>query len=93
MTLFQRRVSAVVRRIPRGRVASYSMVADRVGEPAAARAVGGALARAVVGPAHRVVTAEGRLAPRFRDQARLLREEGVAVRDGRVVRPIPWWGA
>jgi O-6-methylguanine DNA methyltransferase len=92
VTVFQRRVSAVVRRIPRGRVASYSMVADRVGEPGAARAVGGALSRGSLGPAHRVVTAEGRLVQRWPDQARLLRDEGIAVRDGRIVRPIPWWG-
>lgn len=92
MTVFQRRVSAVVRRIPAGRVASYSMVGDRVGEPGAARAVGGALARGSVGSAHRVVTAEGRLVARWPEQARLLRDEGIAVRDGRVVRPIPWWG-
>lgn len=93
VTAFQRRVAGVVRRIPPGRVASYSMVADRVGEPGAARAVGGALARADLGPAHRVVTAEGRLVARWPEQARLLRDEGVAVRDGRVVRPIPWWRA
>jgi methylated-DNA-protein-cysteine methyltransferase-like protein len=91
VTSFERRVAVVVRRIPRGRVASYSMVADRLNRPGAARAVGGALARGLGGPAHRVVTADGRLVRRWPAQSRLLRDEGVAVRDGRVARPIPWW--
>jgi methylated-DNA-protein-cysteine methyltransferase-like protein len=93
VTSFERRVATVVRRIPRGRVASYSMVADRVQRPGAARAVGGALARGVGGPAHRVVTADGRLVRRWPEQSQLLRDEGVPVRDGRVARPIPWWQA
>jgi methylated-DNA-protein-cysteine methyltransferase-like protein len=91
VTSFERRVAVVVRRIPRGRVASYSMVADRLNRPGAARAVGGALARGLGGPAHRVVTADGRLVRRWPAQSRLLRGEGVAVRGGRVARPIPWW--
>jgi methylated-DNA-protein-cysteine methyltransferase-like protein len=93
VTSFERRVAGVVRRIPRGRVASYSMVADRVRRPGAARAVGSALARGLGAPAHRVVTAEGRLVRRWPEQSRLLRDEGVPVRDGRVARPIPWWRA
>lgn len=91
MTSFERRVAVIVRRIPPGRVASYSMVADRVRRPGAARAVGAALARGLTVPAHRVVTAEGRLVERWPEQSRLLRDEGIAVRDGRVARPIPWW--
>ena len=93
MTSFERRVLDVVRRIPKGRVASYSMVADRLRRPGAARAVGSALGRGIGGPAHRVVTADGRLVRRWPEQASLLRDEGVGVRDGRVARPIPWWRA
>jgi O-6-methylguanine DNA methyltransferase len=93
VTSFERRVATVVRRIPRGRVASYSMVADRLHMPRAARAVGSALARGLEVPAHRVVTADGRLVRRWPDQSRLLRDEGVAVRGGKVARPIPWWRA
>ena len=93
MTSFERRVLTVVRRIPRGRVASYSMVADRLRKPGAARAVGTALSHGIGGPAHRVVTADGRLVRRWPEQSQLLRDEGVAVRDGRVARPIPWWRA
>lgn len=69
------------------------MVADRLRKPGAARAVGTALSRGLRVPAHRVVTADGRLAPSWPQQARLLCDEGVVVRDGRVARPIPWWRA
>ena len=92
MTRFERQVATVVRRIPRGRVASYSMVADRLRKPGAARAVGAALARGLdTGTAHRGVTADGRLGARWPEQSRLLEREGVAVREGRLARPIPWW--
>jgi methylated-DNA-protein-cysteine methyltransferase-like protein len=91
VTRFEARVARIVRRIPRGRVASYSMVADRLQQPGAARAVGTALSRGLGGPAHRVVTADGRLVAKWPEQSVLLRREGVVVRDGRIVRPIPWW--
>lgn len=91
MTAFERRVAAVVRRIPPGRVASYAMVADRLRQPGAARAVGGALARGLDVPAHRVVTADGRLVRHWPEQSALLRGEGVDARDGHIARPIPWW--
>jgi methylated-DNA-protein-cysteine methyltransferase related protein len=90
---FDLRVAAMVRRIPAGRVASYGRIAEWIGEPAAARAVGGSLARAPDGvPAHRVVAATGRLAPGWeREQRELLRAENVRVRSRSVSDPIPWW--
>jgi methylated-DNA-protein-cysteine methyltransferase related protein len=90
---FEREVAAAVRAIPQGRVASYGRIAGWLGRPEAARAVGGALARCGSGvPAHRVVNAAGRLAPGWeQEQAELLRVEGVRVRRGHVVEPIPWW--
>ncbi len=90
---FERRVAAMVRRVPAGRVASYGRIAEWIGEPAAARAVGAVLSRAGgTLPAHRVVTAAGRLAPGWeREQAELLRSEGVRVQRGTVAAPVPWW--
>jgi methylated-DNA-protein-cysteine methyltransferase related protein len=92
-TPFEREVAALVRAIPPGRVASYGRIADWLGRPEGARAVGGALARSGgTVPAHRVVNAAGRLAPGWeREQAELLRTEGIRVRRGHVVAPIPWW--
>ena len=90
---FELRVAELVGRIPPGKVASYGRLAEWLGQPAAARAVGGAMARNVEGaPAHRVVTSTGRLAPGWeREQTELLRAEGITVRRGMVAEPIPWW--
>ena len=63
-TVFEERVYAVVRRIPRGQTRSYRWVAERLGNPALARAVGNALNRnpyAPQVPCHRVIRASGAL--------------------------------
>jgi methylated-DNA-protein-cysteine methyltransferase-like protein len=79
------RIYAVVRRIPRGRVATYGQVAQLAGMARRARQVGYALNRlpddsAV--PGHRVITARGEISPRAipddgRYQRILLSAEGV----------------
>ncbi|MFJ3644401.1 methylated-DNA--[protein]-cysteine S-methyltransferase [Streptomyces sp. NPDC090108] len=60
---FGRRVYETVRAVPAGESVTYAAVAERMGRPEAARAVGRALARnpfALVVPCHRVVPAGGR---------------------------------
>lgn len=84
------RVLATVDSIPSGRVASYGQVAEEAGLARAARYVGHVLKRFVNDrgvPWHRVLGADGtiRVAGGIaRDQARLLRGEGVEVKRGRV---------
>src|SRR2546425_11852646 len=76
-------VSATVRALGRGQVASYSQVAARAGYPGAARAVGNVLASTLGLPWWRVVRADGQLAAHSRaEQARRLRRGGSA-RPGR----------
>jgi O-6-methylguanine DNA methyltransferase len=62
-TVFTRRVLAVVRRVPVGRVTTYGTVARLAGKPRAARAVGNIMrdARAPGLPYHRVIAAGGAL--------------------------------
>ena len=63
-TEFQQRVYAVVKRIPRGEARSYRWVAERLGDPNLARAVGQALTRnrsPETVPCHRVICADGSL--------------------------------
>lgn len=63
-TLFQQRVWNALREIPRGETASYAQIAESIGLPGAARAVGracGANPLAVVIPCHRVVRCDGSL--------------------------------
>jgi methylated-DNA-protein-cysteine methyltransferase-like protein len=84
----------VVARIPRGHVSSYGEVARAAGLPGRARLAGKALRLMPEDmnlPWHRVMGAGGRIvfpkgSRHFREQARLLRSEGVAVKDGRVAK-------
>jgi methylated-DNA-protein-cysteine methyltransferase related protein len=85
---------AVVGAIPRGSVSTYGAVARAAGLPGRARMAGRALRESpkeMKLPWHRVVGAGGKIVfPRtslnFREQARRLRAEGVAVKEGRVGR-------
>ena len=63
-TPFQRTVWAALREIPYGETESYGQLAERIGRPGAARAVGLANGRNPIGiivPCHRVVGAAGTL--------------------------------
>jgi methylated-DNA-[protein]-cysteine S-methyltransferase len=63
-TPFQQRVLQTVSRIPWGSVLSYAEVAEQVGAPRAARAIGGVMSRnpvPILVPCHRVIRAGGQL--------------------------------
>lgn len=63
-TPFQLKVWEAMLRIPEGRVSSYSVLAEAIGQPRAARAVGSAVARnpiAYLIPCHRVIRSIGEL--------------------------------
>ncbi|HEU0194224.1 MAG TPA: MGMT family protein [Gaiellales bacterium] len=92
-TPFELDVYALVRAVPPGRVTSYGRLAELAGRPRRARAAGRAMARCPEEvPWHRVVNVRGRLVPGHeREQAQLLRAEGVSVVAGHVRLPIPWW--
>jgi methylated-DNA-protein-cysteine methyltransferase-like protein len=85
-----RRIYAVVRRIPRGRVATYGQVASLAGLAGHARQVGyalHALAKGTTLPWHRVINAKGEVSRRRRpgdelSQRMLLEREGIRF-DGR----------
>lgn len=93
-TEFEMQVYAVVRTIPKGRVSTYGSVAKLTGR-GTARSVGTALAKnpfAPEVPCHRVVRADGTLGgfngetegPEMMKKTRLLKSEGVEVRDGSI---------
>jgi methylated-DNA-protein-cysteine methyltransferase-like protein len=81
-------IYAIVRRIPRGRVATYGLVARLAGIPRHARRVGYALAalREDGVPWHRVVNAKGEISLRstaaYGEQRGLLEGEGVVFDAG-----------
>ena len=80
----------MIRRIPRGRVATYGQIAALLGRPRAARAVGWAMHDCPGDvPWHRVVNASGGISRRARmdsmlTQRMLLIREGITLRHGRV---------
>jgi methylated-DNA-protein-cysteine methyltransferase related protein len=87
---FDTAVLSLVRRIPRGRVATYGQIAALVGKPRSARAVGQVMSRADGVPWHRVVNSQGGISRRSRmtgmmTQRIRLEQEGIVFRRGRVV--------
>ncbi len=82
LTPFQRKVLKIVKTIPSGEVRTYKWVAERMGSPEAARAVGQVLRKnpyPEVIPCHRVIRSDGRLggyAKGIQKKRRLLKEEG-----------------
>ena len=88
---FRKKVLLAEYAIPRGRVSTYGRIAERIGHPKAARAVGTALAQnpfPILIPCHRAVRADGKLggyAGGLEMKVALLGLEGVTVDDrGRV---------
>lgn len=87
-----KRIYEAVKKIPRGKVATYGQVAKMAGDQKMARAVGNALHKNPDPkkiPCYRVVNAKGELAGAFAfggedAQAKLLQADGIAVVDGRV---------
>ena len=91
---FHDEIVRLVRRIPRGKVATYGQIAAMLGRPRAARAVGSALRKlggplSRVVPWHRVLNSAGRISRRDREfmdlQRELLEREGVRMRRGGAV--------
>lgn len=77
-------VLSVVAEIPAGYVASYGQIARLIGRPKNARLVGKVLKDSQFYgeyPCHRVVNHAGRLVPGWEEQAALLAEEGVELKD------------
>ena len=87
-----RRIYEAVKKIPRGKVATYGQVAAMAGNPKMCRAVGNALHKNPDPdniPCYRVVNAKGELAGAFAFggadvQANLLRADGIDVIDNKV---------
>ena len=81
-----RRVHAVVRRVPHGRVTTYGRVARAVtaaGYPLSARAAGWALRNSPAGvPWHRVVNAEGALSAELSGNCEPGRQRALLAREG-----------
>lgn len=87
LTEFESDVLDCIGSLQPGDIVTYGEVAAEVGKPGAARAVGSTLRRYGSNvPWWRVVAANGRLVPGGEvRQTKLLKAEGIAVRNGKVV--------
>lgn len=84
------RIYALVRKIPRGRVATYGQVARLAGLAGHARQVGYAMAALRAGtlvPWHRVINAQGRVSPRRAGPGAGVRQRQLLEREGVVFAP------
>ncbi len=87
-----KRIYEAVKKIPKGKVATYADVAEMAGDRKMARAVGNALHKnpdPSTIPCHRVVNSKGELAGEYAfggawKQAEILRNEGVEIVEGKV---------
>lgn len=92
MAELKERVYEYLRRIPAGKVVTYGQIAEALGNPALARAVGNILHTnpdPIGNPCFKVVNAKGELAEHFGDggaqvQRERLERDGVRVENGRV---------
>jgi methylated-DNA-[protein]-cysteine S-methyltransferase len=88
MSDFNQKVWQALKLIPRGKVTTYKSIAQFMGQPKAARAVGNACNKnpdAPIVPCHRVVKSDGRIggyAGGAKKKIQLLKKEGVSVEKG-----------
>ena len=87
---FNQKVWQVLKLIPRGRVTTYKELAEYLGKPKAARAVGNACGKnpdAPAVPCHRVIKSDGQLGGYgggAKRKIKLLKSEGMKVEKGKV---------
>ena len=91
MQEFQEKVFQAIKKIPKGKITTYSAIARFLGKPDAARAVGNACNAnpfAPRVPCHRVVKSSGGIwgyAFGVKRKIALLKKEGIAVKRGIIV--------
>ncbi|MCK9273641.1 MAG: MGMT family protein [Syntrophales bacterium] len=94
---FQKRVLQKAFEIPRGKVTSYGRLAEKIGAPRAARAVGSALAKnpfPIVLPCHRVVRSNGHLGNfggGIHQKRTFLLMEGINIGKENTIDPRSFW--
>ena len=93
MTRFEEKVYKEVKKIPKGKVSTYKIIAIKIGNPKASRAVGNALHKNPnhkMIPCHRVVNRKGECSGSYafggKDvQEKLLKKEGIKFKNNRVI--------
>lgn len=90
MSLFEKKVIEIVKKIPKGEVLSYGAVADRAGNRKAGRAVGNIMKANYdpLIPCHRVIRSDGIIGGYNRggsEKKKKLIDEGIHVKGNRII--------
>ena len=91
ITQFEKDVYAACAKIPRGRISAYLAIANAIGKPKSARAVGNALncnPYAPRVPCHRVVRSDGTVggfASGEKKKISILQKEKLSIENGKIV--------
>ncbi len=96
---FYEKIYTILRKVPKGKVVTYGQLARLAGSPRAARAVGTCMRNnpdAPRTPCHRVVASNGSMhgysgGDGIPTKIKMLREEGVQFKGGRVDLKISQW--
>ena len=89
--MFEEKVYRLAKKIPKGKVTTYKLLAKAVGNAKAARAVGNTLNKNPLAPqvpCHRVVKSDGKLggfAKGTRKKAEMLKAEGIGIMNGKIL--------
>lgn len=89
-TSFEKKVWNACKRIPKGKISTYSEIAKIIGNKNSARAVGNALNKNPYKnvPCHRVVKSSGEIggfARGKKEKVKLLRKEGIRIENNRIL--------
>ena len=88
--MFADSVYEILKKVPKGKVTTYSVIAKAIGKPRAARAVGNALNKNPYAPripCYRVIMSSGEVggfAHGTRRKIEILRKEGVSIEKGKI---------
>lgn len=91
LTSFQDKILKQIKKIPRGYVSTYKMVARACGKPKAVRSVGRACAQnsyLISIPCHRVIRSSGEIGNYQKGRAakvKILKSEGIKIKSGRFI--------
>lgn len=93
---FEQKVYKIVKKIPKGKVSTYKIIAEKVGNGLAYRAVGNTLnkSRDKRVPCHRVVRSDrkvGGFARGTREKIKILKKEGVKIKGDKIIIPYKLW--
>lgn len=90
MTEFEQKVLQLVKKIPRGRVTTYKLLGNKLGNVRLARPIGNALnknEKLIKIPCHRVIKSNGHVGGyklNIGRKIKLLREEGIKIKNKRI---------